>query len=302
MDPGRAPGAARGIWGWLVALLIAALAIVGGAYLWTTKPDTKEVPAVIGLPGDEARSRLRNAGFRVELEREISTRPEGVVLRQQPETGAQLEQGSRVGITTSSGPPEISVPRLVGIRRGGAERLLRTLRLEGEPTLVQSDEPAGVVISQNPPAASKVSRGTRIFYTVSRGPQLVEVPPLRGLTQERATRRLTRLGLVASVRGVRSAEPRGTVTAQDPPREQEVRRGTRVTINVSRGLGLVTVPGVRGLTEERARAQLEAVGLVPVIVPVDSPRPRGTVVAQDPARQQRVPAGTNVRLNVSAAD
>ena len=287
------------LWGWLVALLIAALAIAGGAYLWTTQPDTKEVPSVIGLPGNEARDRLSNANFEVELEREISARPEGVVLRQQPEAGAELEQESRVGITTSSGPPEISVPRLVGVQREGAQRLLNTSRLEGEVSLVRSQRPRGEVLSQNPPAGSKVARGTRVFFTVSRGPTLVEIPALRGLSQERATRRLTELGLVASVRGVNSPEPEGTVVAHNPPRLQKVKRGTRVVLNVSRGSGLVRVPGVRGLSQEEASERLEDVGLVPVIVRVEAPRPAGTVVAQSPPRQRQVPAGTRVRLNVA---
>ncbi len=98
---------------------------------------------------------------------------------------------------------------------------------------------------------------------------------------------------------MRSAAPVGTVVAQDPPRQAKVRRGTHVRLNVSAGTGLVAVPTLRGLDQQKAIARLRAAGLKAQVVPVPSARPKGTVVAQDPPREAKVKPGTTVRINVS---
>ena len=286
---------------WLVAALCAALAI--GALVWAlTKdegPDTRPVPAVVGVLENTAMQRLRTVGLAAQVERKTSTAGEGIVLSQAPQRGAELERGSRVGLVISLGPPVVNVPRLVGLRDAGASRLLRTLRLVPLRREVASNRTAGLILAQNPPAGSKVSRGTQVSFDVARGPTLVTVPSVRGASQERAVRILARAGLVPDIRQVRSPEPIGTVIAQDPPRQARVRARTRVTINVSRGTGLISVPALRGASREAAVARVRAAGLTPVVREVASAAPAGRVVAQEPPRNARVAAGTRVRINVS---
>ena len=261
--------------------------------------ETATVPNVVGSEQSAATARLRRAGFKTEIQQQTSHRAAGVVLTQFPESGAILSEGSRVGLAVSLGPPEVTVPTLTGLTSAGATRLLRTLNLTPLRRVVASNRRAGLVLAQNPPAGLKVSPNATVSFDVARGPTLVTVPSVRGASRERAVRILARAGLVPDIRQVRSPEPIGTVVAQDPPRQARVRARTRVTINVSRGTGLISVPALRGASRQAAIARVRAAGLTPVVREVASGAPAGRVVAQEPPRQARVAPGTRVRINVS---
>jgi serine/threonine-protein kinase len=288
-------------WAWLVAVLCLGIAVFAIVWALLSGPDTKNVPAVVGFTQDAAQLKMNDAGFgNVDIVYRSSDRPDGTVLAQVPESGADLSNGSRVALTISTGKPEATVPVIVGVSSVGADRLLATVGLTGVPRVVTSDKRAGMVLTQNPDSGARVAKGTRVLFDVAKGPNFVKVPGLRGLTEQVATKRLVKLGLVPDLRRVPSAEPPGRVLAQDPPREAKVKPGTQVSMNVSRGLGLITVPAVRGLQRAKAVAKLRAAGLVPVVVVVSSSAPRGRVLAQDPPRQKQVQGGTKVRMNVSS--
>jgi beta-lactam-binding protein with PASTA domain len=286
---------------WLLSALFLAAAVVGFALAYTESrgPDTAKIPDAVGLQDSVGADRARRAGFQVHVNGEPSSKPEGLVLRQVPEAGAELEKGSEVALFVSLGPPEIRLPRLVGLRVDAAERLLNSLQLESARTTVPGKRGSGLVVSQNPAGGSLLSRHATVVLGVSQGPELVAVPSVRGLPLRQAVNRLTRAGLVAVPRRVFSSEPRGTVVAQDPPREEKVPQGTKVTINVSRGSGTVEVPDVEGLPRDEATDRLRAVGLDVSYATVSSNEPRGTVVTQEPAAGETVRGGTHVLLNVS---
>lgn len=63
------------------------------------------VPDVVGLTTAEARATLRNEGFRVKEQEEISDKV-GIVLRQDPEPGSELALDSIVVITVGAAEPE----------------------------------------------------------------------------------------------------------------------------------------------------------------------------------------------------
>jgi eukaryotic-like serine/threonine-protein kinase len=282
-----------------VLFFAAAVIGFGLAYNESRGPDTAKIPDAVGSPEKIGVDRVRSAGFRVHINGEQSSQPQGLVLRQAPEAGAELEKDSQVALFVSLGPPEVRLPMLVGLRVEAAERLLKSVELKSTQTVVPGKGASGLVLSQNPPAGSLLSRGTVVVLGVSQGPKQVTVPSVRGLTQRRAIERLTGAGLVAVPRQVFSPQPRGTVVAQDPPRDKKVPQGTKVTINVSKGPGTVAVPDVQGLTRVEATARLREAGLDVSYATVSSAEPRGTVVSQQPAPGQRVRGGTHVLLNVS---
>lgn len=291
----------RDVWPWLVALLFAVLAAL--ALVWALSerggPKTAKVPAVEGTQQAVAVARLRNAGLSFRSDLETNNAPPGRVLVQTPGAGAALEKGARVHLSVSRGPAVVAVPTLTGIQRAGAIRVLRSLKLTPEPTLRASSQPAGTVISQSPLAGDKVAKGSAVLFAVSEGPRLISVPSLRGVVQDKAAKQLQDANLDVQVRPVPSAEPPGTVIAQSPARGAKVKAGTTVTLNVSKGTGLVAVPSVRGMTERKARSVLRAAGFDPFTVLFPSELPAGTVIAQDPPRGAEVKKGTRVRINVS---
>jgi serine/threonine-protein kinase len=221
---------------WLVAALFAALAIA--ALVWALSergPKTAHVPRVVGEPRATAIARMRAAGFDPKVKLETHETASGRVLDQAPQPNAVLSKGSTVYVAVSRGPAVIAVPKLVGLRSDGASRLLTSLKLVPQPKTVASNRPKDVVIAQSPPASEKVSKGTIVFFNVSRGPTLVAVPALRGLTQAKAATTLTAAGLKGTFQTVPAADPAGTVVAQQPPRGAKVKPGTTVRVNVSSG-------------------------------------------------------------------
>jgi beta-lactam-binding protein with PASTA domain len=221
---------------WLVAALFAALAIA--ALVWALSergPKTAHVPRVVGEPRATAIARIHDAGFRVKVKLETHSTASGRVLDQAPQADAVLEKGSKVYVAVSRGPAVIAVPKLIGLRSDGASRLLTSLKLVPQPKTVPSNKPKDVVVAQSPPTSEKVSKGTIVFFDVSRGPQLVAVPALRGLTQQKANAKLQAAGLKGTYQTVPSAEPAGTVVAQEPVRGAKVKPGTAVRVNVSAG-------------------------------------------------------------------
>lgn len=93
----------------------------------------------------------------------------------------------------------------------------------------------------------------------------------------------------------------GLIIRTDPPAGTNVPERTTVEVVVSSGKLEATVPLLTGLTEEAARAALEAAGLVlGVISPGNSPTvAKGSVIESVPAANERVPEGSVVNLLVS---
>ena len=240
----------RNVWPWLLALLCAAAAIVFFVLWWTNRDDanTHTVPSLTGMREQQARTEADARGFDVKTVRRTGFSPAGTVVDQGPEAGAKLEDGARMLIVVSRGRAQISVPTVTGLKVEAAKRVLTTANLTPQVQRVDSDKPAGVVVSQDPAAGENVARNEQVFLSVSKGPSLVAVPSLRGLSLENATQRLAAVGLVGQIIRVSSSEPEGTVIAQDPAGGQKVKKGTAVRINVSEGRATTTA-GATTVTE-----------------------------------------------------
>ncbi|CEP69437.1 PASTA [Moorella glycerini] len=149
-------------------------------------------------------------------------------------------------------------------------------------------------------AAAGLWAGFRYYLLVGE----TVVPPVTGLTEGQAMDRLAAAGLRGQVgsRQYNAEIPAGQVMAQEPAAGERVRRGRVVTLTVSQGSRMVTVPPVVGFTEREARLQLENAGLRVVgdSLKVYHPSiPAGSVVEQNPPGNTKQPEGTEVRLIVS---
>ncbi|CAN5819515.1 Stk1 family PASTA domain-containing Ser/Thr kinase [soil metagenome] len=133
-------------------------------------------------------------------------------------------------------------------------------------------------------------------------PQRVAVPDLTGLTEEQAELRLQTVGLgVGDVtQDESSPEEENTVIDQDPAVGDVRSPGEDVDFVIGAGPATVLVPQIIGLTEDAARAQLEAEGLL--IAPVqerNSVEPAGRVVDSTPRPGETVAEGSEVTLFIS---
>src|SRR6266542_124662 len=190
-----------------------------------------------------------------------------------------------------------NVPSLVGLTQAQDKAASRgfTLKTVRRPA---AGAP-GRVVDQAPQSGADLEKGSQVMAVVSTGRQQVTVPKLVGSTADAAEQLLTSQGLQANRKTVDSAKPKGTVVAQDPTDGTRLPKGSPVTLSVSSGQGQVKVPAVQGMSQSDAVAAVTDAGLVPVVIQVPSQKPQGTVIAQDPAANQEVPAQSKVRMNVS---
>jgi serine/threonine-protein kinase len=217
-----------------LGVLLLLLAAAAGAWFVLAQDDTTAVPAVEGLPADQAVERLEADGFRVDLSTAASDAPAGTVFEQDPSAGSEVDEGSTVAIRVSGGPDTVAVPNAVGLPEAEARDRLVDAGFQVESNEVFAERDPGIVTAQSPSAGAEAERGATVTIDVSQGTGLVEVPNVVGMTRGQAEAALSNARLEANVVEVPSDEPVGTVVAQNPVGGQ-AQQGTAVRLNVSAG-------------------------------------------------------------------
>ena len=130
------------------------------------------------------------------------------------------------------------MPDLKGLSRSDAEAKLKKLGLKvGTISEKYSSEEAGTIVSQDPRAGSKISKGQSVDLVISKGEKkkTVLVVEVSGMTADNAKAVLTSRGFKVSVTKQASSEPAGTVISQSPASGSEQAEGSTVEIVVSDG-------------------------------------------------------------------
>jgi eukaryotic-like serine/threonine-protein kinase len=294
------PEEGRRLWPWITAVLL--LLVLAGTAAWAlTRPEQVTVPGVVGQAEQPATTRLEQAGFDVKVERRADDSPAGRVIEQDPPAGERADDGSTVTIVVSNGPAEVTVPFLAGQKRRVAERKLTEAGFEFEEQEEASDKFAkGEVIRTDPPAGSREQAGARIIVVVSTGVEKVTVPDVVGADRDSARSTLDDRGLLVSSDEVDSDKPAGQVVGQTPAAGTEVEKGSRVTIQVSKGPQSVAVPDVVGQTENDAQGTIRD-GELNVQVrqrTTDNMDEDGIVLDQRPAPGSKLKKGRTVVIYV----
>jgi serine/threonine-protein kinase len=143
--------------------------------------ERRPVPDVGRLRGDRARIVLEAAGFEVALDSVQNDLPRGRIVSLEPAPGTDLPLPGQVRVTVSTGPPQVTVPLLVGMSEAEARDTLTALGLvvsEVEEVFrFGSDQ--GRVVDQAPPAESVLERGSAVRLLVGRGDTLWVARPDR---------------------------------------------------------------------------------------------------------------------------
>ncbi|MGW6707674.1 Stk1 family PASTA domain-containing Ser/Thr kinase [Streptomyces sp. NPDC054956] len=160
----------------------------------------------------------------------------------------------------------------------------------------------GTVMNTDPPGGKSIRGNGAVTLTISRGPEVVVVPDLKGKPLEAAKAELASAGLGtgAITQAFSQDVAQGSVISTDPPGGQKRPLDTEVRLLVSKGRP-VPVPGVGGKPVDQARSVLEDLGLKVAVAPeqVNSPSPAGTVANQSVAAGSQAAAGDTVTLTVS---
>jgi eukaryotic-like serine/threonine-protein kinase len=131
-------------------------------------PEQVEVPDVTGLSRDSAENLIGEAGLEPAVVERESEEPEDDVISQDPAAGTELDRGSTVTITVSTGIERVSVPNVVGLSRRDALQQLRDAGLAGAPREVDVTDPTqdGAVIDQRPAAGIELEKGRSVVIMV----------------------------------------------------------------------------------------------------------------------------------------
>lgn len=197
-----------------------------------------------------------------------------------------------------------TVPDVVGEAQRAAEVILgdASLQLEVSGEENDPDVPEGDVISQTPEAGTDVAVDSVVSVVLSLGPADLEVPDLRGMTEEEARAALREANILRGQiqRESNDDVEEGRVIRTEPEAGSTVAPNQPVNLVVSSGEELVRVRNVVALVDADARSMLQDQDLVVEVFQVFSEFvPEGSVVSQDPAGGTEVPVGSTVVLEIS---
>jgi serine/threonine-protein kinase len=194
---------------------------------------------------------------------------------------------------------EVAVPAVLEMTQAEAEATLEAAGFEVTPQLRPSCTPDGTVFEQDPGAGEKAEEGAEVTIFVSSG-TVVQIPTVTGLSELKATEKLEDAELLVNSRErfSKKVEP-GKSIGTDPPQGEDVECNSEVTLLISKGVDLVTLPDVVGLQEDAAEAELESEGFIVDIDERDSDEPAGQVISQSPGGGSELKRGTTIKLTVS---
>jgi beta-lactam-binding protein with PASTA domain/tRNA A-37 threonylcarbamoyl transferase component Bud32 len=186
------------------------------------------VPDLTGRPAGEAESRFEELGIRSRQDHTTSLRiPKGSVVHTRPAAGTVLKDGQPVVIVVSAGKPKVEVPQVAGRSFDDARAVLAAAHLQAKRTVRFDDTmPKGLVARTEPAAGAALTWGSAVTVVVSKGPDLVVVPDVVGLSKQEAEQRLREAGLRWSY-----FFPIGSqVIQQSPQGGEKARRGSEVRL------------------------------------------------------------------------
>jgi serine/threonine-protein kinase len=195
-------------------------------------PPPVAVPAgLVGVSLDDAGRVLAEARLNVG---EVTRRydevvPLGTVIALADGTPSEVTSGGSVGLVVSAGPePRVIPSGLVGGTADDAKAALAALGLQPVAEEEFSETvPKGEVISVSPVEGATADRGDPVEVVVSKGPPMVKVPDVTGMSVVEAGNELEAVGLVVS--GTQGS-PTKPVASTTPAAGTQVRKGSSVTI------------------------------------------------------------------------
>lgn len=210
------------------------------------------VPNLVGMTQAEAIKALTDLKLGSSVVSKPSDAPAGQVFEQNPAATTNVKEGTIVELSVSNGSanntssvkpgqqPGSGVPNVVGLTADQAQS-----ELEGSGFLVTgeyrlSDQPAGTVMAQRPPAGYMAQPGSMITLVISgEGAQeQAVVPSVIGMSESKAKNVLQSKGfevVISSDTKKKSVKKYGLgiVSAQSPGPRSNANQGAQVTIYVT---------------------------------------------------------------------
>ncbi len=192
------------------------------------------VPKLVGWSRAEAEERLTEAKLTVgKVSAAFSeTVPQGQVVSTLPKTGTSVKRATPVALVTSKGRAPIELKDWTGKPADQAVKALTDAKLIVDATKTDwsNTVPKGSVISQSPATGTLFQKDT-VTLVVSKGPELVLVPPVIGKQEAEATSILESAGFAVRIERAFGGLF-GTVRLQSVDPGAQAPKGSVITLTV----------------------------------------------------------------------
>jgi len=206
----------------------------------TIRGRQETMPKLEGMPLDSAQRLASGLGFELKVEDKLfSTQyPANQVVSQMPPPGTRVKMGQHIHVLVSLGPPQVSVPNLIGssVRAARIAAIQRGLTV-GDVAIVHwpGVEPDQVVAQDPPPATAEVrSPAVNLLVSLGEVPEVYLCPNFVGQQLGAVSRTLEKnrfkVGQVTAI--PTDTAQKGTILTQSPPPGSKIGTGATFDFQV----------------------------------------------------------------------
>ena len=246
----------------IVCIVLAVLGI--GYFLYSYffsdlfgRTEEVEVPQMVGQYYENFdQSQYPDLTFEVTDWRASDAYESGYVIDQSVNAGTMVKVGSKIELTLSTGIESNTMPNLVNLPLENAQSYLNSLPITLSISVDYQESDmytAGYIIRTIPERDEPLTDGQSVTLVVSTGVpvELVKVPTLIGSDVDDAIATIKAAGLGdGMIKYVDSDLPEGTVTFQSIDAGEEVKAGTVINLQASKGPEQAQEPLIRTLSQD----------------------------------------------------
>ena len=231
-------------WPWVLLLMISVIGIMAFAFLHSS-PKEVQVPDVTNLT--EAAAKIKLADAKLSVTDVIPVQSDevesGKVIETNPKAGSTVKEKSKITIKVSSGKEAVTMKDYRNKTYETARDELKKLGVTVEKKEENSDSvEAGKVISQSIAPNQKVEgKDTVITLVVSKGETSIKMANLKGYTREGAIEYASTNNLNLTITEEENDATVDTVISQSIREGSDIKKGTPLTIVLSKGKKAHTV-------------------------------------------------------------
>lgn len=231
-------------WPWVLLLVISVIGIMAFGFLHSS-PKEVQVPDVTNLT--EAAAKIKLADAKLSVTDVIPVQSDevesGKVIETNPKAGSTVKEKSKITIKVSSGKEAVTMKDYRNKTYETARDELKKLGFTVEKKEENSDSvEAGKVISQSIAPNQKVEgKDTVVTLVVSKGETSIKMANLKGYTREGAIEYASTNNLNLTITEEENDATVDTVISQSIREGSNIKKGTPLTIVLSKGKKAYTV-------------------------------------------------------------
>ena len=293
----------------VIAIVVFLVVLLGSGSPQKPEVTMVRVPDLLGETYDQLKRKYPDLNIVKDTEVFDDVVPAGVVISQDPAEGIEVEKDSTVGVVVSLGKAPKEMGDLQNYDKKAATDYLTSMKLDlriRQETEYSEDVEEGYIIRTEPEAGEQLTAGQEVLLVISKGPEMkiASMPNVIDRTEEYAKKTLEnqKLHLEIKVEEIFDSKiEAGCVVKTEPETGGELKTGQTVTLYISKGPELKTMPPLVGSNIEDAKKALFSAGFTkqPVVEEVFSDKPVGIVIEQSVNAYSEADITLEITLKVS---